>query len=328
MIMENQCITKQLNRYSSQQQHDLAEEIVKVIFADRKLVQSESESHVSFELEYAPHINILMKRIAHNEKIQMLLPAFPGKSPNKEKTLGTLPDLAEKMALKNLSGLCDRIQGIYPPGAEVVICSDGYCFSEVVEISDEEIGQYLHSLKTYCDIHYPEHFGFYDLDDHFDYIKDIPTKRDELLVFFGDSIEAIKNNRDTQTAVHDMYIGITKFLFDDMCGMDKYKGCSKNFIQKRARTNAYRVIQRSNAWSNLIEKQFPDSIRLSIHPQRRSSIKIGINLLKSNDIWLTPWHAVALKRGDEVLLFKRNEIDESSTAMVYADGYPSHFVEI
>ncbi|MFK8257950.1 L-tyrosine/L-tryptophan isonitrile synthase family protein [Erwinia sp. AnSW2-5] len=308
--------------------HYVAEKIINILFNERRMVQGESDLKIPREREYGPHLQTLLKRINENKKINMILPAFPGKSPNKKKTLGVLPDLAEKTAMKNLSDLCIKIKSIYEPGAQIIICSDGYCFSDVVEISDEEIEQYLIALKQYVDENHPDCFTFYDLDDHFEYIKDLPTKRDELLVFFGEPIEKIKNNREIYPSVHDMYIGITKFLFDDMCGMEKYAAFSKNNLQKRARTNAYRVIQRSNAWSQLVEKIFPDSLRLSIHPQKRESRKIGVSLAKSDDNWLTPWHSVALKRGKEIVLFKRYEIDENSTAMVYVNGSPSHFVEI
>lgn len=48
------------------------------------------------------------------------------------------------------------------------------------------------------------------------------------------------------------------------------------------------MIQRSNAWSRLLERTFPDSVRLSIHPQFRVSAKIGVRLVDSADAWLTP----------------------------------------
>ena len=68
--------------------------------------------------------------VAKSESVQMVLPAFPFKSPNrKDKTLGSLPDLGEELALMHLNGLCESIAEIYEPGANVVITSDGLVYN-------------------------------------------------------------------------------------------------------------------------------------------------------------------------------------------------------
>ena len=68
--------------------------------------------------------------IVKNEPVQMVLPAFPFKSPNrKDKTLGSLPDLGEELALQHLNGLCESITEIYEHGAKVVITSDGLVYN-------------------------------------------------------------------------------------------------------------------------------------------------------------------------------------------------------
>jgi pyoverdine/dityrosine biosynthesis protein Dit1 len=59
-----------------------------------------------------------------------VLPAFPFKSPNRvDKTLGSLPDLGEELALQHLNGLCESIKEIYEPGAKVTITSDGLVYN-------------------------------------------------------------------------------------------------------------------------------------------------------------------------------------------------------
>jgi hypothetical protein len=65
-----------------------------------------------------------------NEPVRMVLPAFPFKSPNRvDKTLGSLPDLGEELALQHLNGLCESIKEIYEPGAKVTITSDGLVYN-------------------------------------------------------------------------------------------------------------------------------------------------------------------------------------------------------
>jgi hypothetical protein len=73
---------------------------------------------------------VIYRRVLKGEKIPMVLPAFPFKSPNSQaKVLGVLPDKAEEVALQCLDGLCKNIERIYAPGAELYIVSDGIVYS-------------------------------------------------------------------------------------------------------------------------------------------------------------------------------------------------------
>jgi Pyoverdine/dityrosine biosynthesis protein len=70
------------------------------------------------------------EHVLKNETVQMVLPAFPFKSPNrKDKVLGNMPDLGEELALMHLNGLCESIAEVYEPGATVVIASDGLVYN-------------------------------------------------------------------------------------------------------------------------------------------------------------------------------------------------------
>lgn len=72
----------------------------------------------------------VQKHIVANEIIPMVLPAFPMKSNNRmDKVLGALPDLGEELGLARLNNLCSDIKAVYPPGALVVIVTDGLCYN-------------------------------------------------------------------------------------------------------------------------------------------------------------------------------------------------------
>lgn len=76
-----------------------------------------------------------------NKPVPMCLPAFPFKSPNsKSKVLGKLPDKGEEMALAHLNGICLAVKDIYPPGARLVIISDGLVYN----------GIYTHPAEWIC----------------------------------------------------------------------------------------------------------------------------------------------------------------------------------
>lgn len=304
----------------------IARAIVREVFKLRKLHPTEDSRPGDIEAEMDWHVEAILPVVASDRQVRLILPAFPGKSPNRMKTLGVLPDLAEKHALKNLAALCMRIGKIYKPGVKFVICSDGYCFSDVVSIGDDEVAQYLKSLEEHAAAHFEGCFEFFDLKSHFGYLDDLTSKREELLIAYSDPVERIRRQCQDDPAMSAMYRGITRFLYEDSLGIERFRTWSNTAIQKMSRCNAYRVIQRSNAWSRLIEDAFPNSLRLSIHPQFRVSKKIGIRLVDCDDVWLTPWHSVAVRENNRIVLKKRSEVDERNSVLVFSDGVPCHFV--
>jgi len=73
---------------------------------------------------------VIRRFVTADRKIDMCLPAFPFKSANKNhKVLGRLPDKAEELALERLESICKRIEAIYPPGATIMIISDGLVYN-------------------------------------------------------------------------------------------------------------------------------------------------------------------------------------------------------
>lgn len=67
--------------------------------------------------------------VNRNERCQMVLPAFPCKSPNDDKVGGTRPDMAERIALETLRAFTARVEKIYSPGATIWIIHDGHLLS-------------------------------------------------------------------------------------------------------------------------------------------------------------------------------------------------------
>lgn len=308
----------------STRQVEIAEAILRLIFKRRRLLPTEHEKPECFALEAEPHRMIIATIIGKNEPVNLILPGFPAKSPNRKKTLSALPDLAEKHALQNLCALCDEIQHIYSPGAYVSICSDGRVFADLVRIPEQDVSDYGAHLKDYAHSAHPGKFGFFNLDHVYPELKDYTTLREELLIQYGESIYELRKRCKVEDEAKAMYLGVTRFILEDYSGLDIFKSESRTTLQKLARSVAYRVIQRSNAWTRLLEKHFDNAVRLSIHPQFRVSRKIGINLAETDDCWLTPWHGVAMKKGDKIVLVKRREAEQAGL-LAFENGRPSHF---
>jgi pyoverdine/dityrosine biosynthesis protein Dit1 len=280
----------------------------------------------------APHLAKVVSAVALGLPVTFVLPAFPGKSPNRTKVLGPLPDMAERKALEFLQLLCDRIRVYYDPGARVILCSDGRVFSDVVEMRDEDVTAYQNELTKMIAEMDLTSISTFNLDELYAGMS-FDRMRAQLMEQHSDPVEELQSavsrggknpdgDADDREA-HRLYCGITRFLVED--GTYPGQTQSRTALQKRSRTRAYEVIQRSKAWGDLVDIRFPNAVRLSIHPQGCGDKKIGIRLIEP-DHWLTPWHGVAVEQNGRFTLLKRAEAEALGGRLVYQAGRPSHYV--
>jgi L-tyrosine isonitrile synthase len=259
--------------------------------------------------------------VARGAPVDFVLPAFPGKSPNKSKVTGVAPDMAEQLSLDFLRKICDQIQEIYPPGARITICSDGHVFSDLVQIDDSDISFYQTKLKGMIrGTGSLELFGLDGLYRGCTY----ETMRRLLMERYGEDVEELERQVRAGGNLVTLYRGLTRFLLEDADRPDYKK--SRAGLQRECRRRAYGVMQRSRAWGRPVAKRFPEDVQLSIHPQPCGSDKLGINLLEAADNWITPWHGTAVDVGGRFVLMKRYQPEALGADLVYLHGQPSHYV--
>lgn len=265
-----------------------------------------------------------LRRIAESvhtgAPVVFTLPGFPCKSPNPAKVLGHLPDQGERLSLTFLDTLCTEIQRVYPPGARVIICSDGHIFGDLIGVPDEHIDAYVDELRTQTDRLGLERLRVFDLRD---VLGDLSpsAKRAHVHERYAPPLEDLRAEVHAKEHTLALYRGITRFLVEDT---HHWPG-SRSALQVACRQRAYSVIQRSRAWGDLIAEHHPDAVRLSIHPQPVGAAKFGIRLLDAPDAWTTPWHSVALRRADGTWTLMPSKKAARLGRLVHLDGKPSHF---
>lgn len=286
----------------------------------------------------------LDRLMAGSAPIRLVLPGFPARPPNPSKVLGPLPDMAEWLALAGLRELCAQIAALHAPGVELVLCSDGHVFAEVVGITDGDCDRYRAALEEVVaeqERLTPRagvRLRFFDLRDAFvDFIgQDDPGgragnadgARARLLLSCAEPEAAFAAELERSPELQATVDGVHRFLVEDACGADP--GLSRSAARRRERAAAKEVVRRSRAWARLIQRAYPEAVRLSIHPQPVCSEKIGVYLLADGadhpgDPWLTPWHGCALLGEDRARLVHRRDAEAMGARLVEAGGRPSHF---
>lgn len=269
---------------------------------------------------YRPQLDQLGSMVETGEPILFTLPGFPCKSPNPDKVLGHLPDEGERRSLRFLDDLCARVAEVYPPGAHILICSDGHVFADLIRVPDAHVDAYGSDLRAMIAREKLDQLSTFDLRDIYGEMSYV-DKRETITVEHGPSVDDLRSavRSDDQTLA--LYRGITRFLVEDTAEFDG----SRSALQRECRRRAYGVIQRSRAWGELIATRHPRSVRLSIHPQAVGEPKFGIQLLSAKDSWTTPWHAAPLCGMDGSIKLLRRTDAERLGHLVRRDGRPSHF---
>ena len=304
-----------------------AENVLRELFRFRRLQPSAEESARKCASEpcrecLALHLPKVQKAMAENVPIPLVLPAFPAKSANRNKVTGVLPDFGEELALRFLQERCDAIAAIYEPGAHIVICSDGRVFSDVVGVADDHVTNYREALIEMIERLKLPSLQVFDLDDVRPN-EDFDATRLWLMENYGEPLELLEERTKSHDHHQQLFNGIHRFLFEDL--VDSQPELSRTQARKQSKASAYEVIRRSNAWSRLVDEFFSAALRLSIHPHTAHSEKIGILLGDADDLWLTPWHGVALLRDDRYVLTRRSQAEEYGASLVTRNGRPSHF---
>lgn len=305
-------------------EREKAEKILQIIFKRRRLLPSagvcaQDPCRQCFAL-HLPKIRYFLKS---NRPIHFLLPAFPAKSPNKRKTLGRLPDRAEEEALKYLEKMCREISVWHPPGVRLTVCSDGHVFSDLVGVKDEDVALYGLKIKSIIkEISRDNLIDAFSLPDLYESL-DYAEMRRELVEQYAQTIADIRKSAETHPQAASLINGIQRFLFEDRIVLEPDQSRTK--IRNLCRDLAYQTVQRSDSWGRLLADCFPAALRLSIHPQDPHSDKIGILLGESNDVWLTPWHGVAVRHEGRFKLMKRYEAEALGAALVEEDGTASYY---
>lgn len=248
----------------------------------------------------------IQQAICDERMLTLILPAFPAKSANRQKTLSAKPDRGEIMGLTQLNQLCQNMQKIYQPGVKLIICSDGRVFNDLVLVSDADVDLYQQGIQNIIAEHRLNHLTTFNLDEVY-LGHNYQNMRELLMLEFGQSLASLKQQILEEPHWRYQFNGIHRFIIEDQLVLKPEQ--SKNKVRQQAKETAYEVMRRSNAWSELLAQYFSQSLRLSIHPQSCGSNKMGIQFISSGNRWSTPWHNVLLKDAQGWQLIKREEAE-------------------
>lgn len=301
----------------------LGKQILNIVFNHRKTSGFDKNCRrMNCEICFEKHLAGVNYFVSADQPVHFILPAFPAKSPNKKKVLGSLPDLGEEAALLALENIGDEIAAAYPHGARITICSDGRIFADLVGVTDEEVSEYAKHLRKMIDELGLKNIDVINLEDLLPG-KSFDEARKFVIETYAEDADFLSEKLKNDVEFKNLFNGIHRFISEDRAALEPEK--SKTKIKVESKPIALQVIRHSNAWTRFLSRYFPESVRLSIHPYSSHAEKIGIELTKAEDNWITPWHGAMVLTGDGYLLMKREQAEKLGAKLICKNGQPFYY---
>lgn len=299
-----------------------AERIVDII--DQFLLRKETDAEDAFLTVGRPQlVKSVQSFVEKNIPIHFILPAFPFKSPSSKKVLGTLPDFGEYYALFVLNSLCETMKAVYEHGASLTIVSDGSIYHDLVGVPTPTFQAYQEEIRRLGN-EFP-HLEFKSLKDLLTepegaaWIQDKQAFFEDKLVGFDLDAELASNSNLLQ-----VYNGYLVFMESDLeQQLDEMK-TSRSQKRKVVRSVARQLIRRGHVFSKLVDRAFPDSVRLSIHCHDNRGPKYAVAVAPSK--CKTPWHNCVVLRQGKLEMMKVSQVNENAKIKT-RNGHPWMLVE-
>lgn len=259
--------------------------------------------------------------VAANRPINFVMLGYPMKSPNdRDKVIGRLPDMAEQVSFDNFRHFDTLIRDVYPAGVNISIVSDGYIFSDILEVPDKIVAEYEERNR---DISRTAPIDWYDMKDFFPKEMTMDAMRDACLRHFGITTEELEKRILLDPDVNSLYRGMIRFIEQDLT-IRSFPSLSQ--LHKKAKIVGREMMFRNEAYSSLIRTHFTDHIRLSMHPSVNNGAKYSFQLIPSPKARHSPWHAALLINADGTLeTIHRKDAEERGFELVYKDNQPYYF---
>lgn len=264
--------------------------------------------------------------VRKHDPLRFSMLGYPMKSPNfRDKVLGTLPDLGEKLSFENFARFARTIEDIYSPGVQFSFISDGFIFSDIMQVSDRIVEQYIELCKQMSKAAGVP-VTWFEMTDFYDRRLGMQAIREKIMTQYGITSEELERRILYDANVNHLYRGMLYFIEGDLA-IREFP--SRNQLHKQSKIVAREMMFRNEAYSSLIQSEFSDHIRLSMHPSTNDGTKFSFQLVPSPLARHSPWHSAILRHKDgPVETVHKKDAIAAGHELVNVNGQPFYFQEV
>lgn len=247
---------------------------------------------------YSIVVGSLQAKIDHvmssGDRIQLVIPSFPYKSPNRNRVNSEFADMAEYLSILSLAGLVKEIEELWPHGCQLILASDGRVYRPLQTpwwpgFTDQTILNYQASLARIIQMANAERqIRQVSLDD---FEKFHGAAGYDRFAREAPSCASIEAEIKSDESALRVYLGMKYFREQELAQSPMARALSGKSIKKHARAFTIDQLRFGRAWSNVLRDHFPNAIRLSVHAHFTEA-KLGIFLYGQEE--KTPWHSTVV----------------------------------
>lgn len=251
--------------------------------------------------------------------LEFVMLGYPFKSTNhRDKTIGTLPDMAEEVSMKNFKLFGDKIADVYPPGIRITVISDGYVFNDILEEQDyivDNYGEIARDLAKDTPVQIMSLRDFYPEDR-------LNDARGKVISQFGITDTELEHRVLFDPNVNSLYRGMIRFMEEELANRS-YPSHRK--LHLAAKTLARQMMFRNEAYSHLVSAEFKTAIRLSMHPSTNID-KYSFQLIPGKHNRMSPWHCAVLWKDGTYSTIHKKDAEAAGHELVSVGGRPYFYV--
>ncbi|MCA9538783.1 MAG: L-tyrosine/L-tryptophan isonitrile synthase family protein [Myxococcales bacterium] len=236
--------------------------------------------------------------VATNRPIEMVLPGFALKNPNRDKTLGPLPDRAEQAALGHLERFCEAISAVYHPighatGCRLTLVADGRVWGDLLGVDPARVAAYGAGLRAMA--RDSRHLCIVGLEA----LVDPPTAA---------ALDERHERLPVGAARHDSHLALARARFRHLIDEDTRWPEALDEEERKAHADqlARDMLHRHEALGVALARRFPNHLRLSVHAGRDEGPKYSCRFdAEPPPVGVTPvlpYHGVAVESADGTAL--------------------------
>lgn len=255
--------------------------------------------------------------------IEFRMLGYPFKSNNiRDKVIGTLPDLGEQLSLENFMEFHRRVQEVYTPGVRITLISDGIVFNDIWDISDKTTQDYYEAVT---DMPKGGIIKWYNARDFYPKRLSLDEVRNKIVTQWGITPQQLSADIITNPDVNMLYRAFVKFGNLELA-LNNYPTPTQQ--QKAAKVWARNTMMRNQAYTNLLNYEFKDYIRLSMHKSINNGDKFSFRLIPGSKIWTSPWHcAILIDKDGEYATIHRKDAVAAGHRLMKVGNKPFYFIE-
>jgi len=267
--------------------------------------------------------NKMLTFINNNKPIKFSIMGFPMKSPNtRDKVIGKLPDMAEEATLENFAVFSQMVKTVYTPGIQIAVISDGLAFSDVMGVETSVVDTYQEVCLDFARIAGAP-VNWFTLRDFYDKAMSLEAMRSKLVSQHGITPEELEQRILFDADVNMLYKGMIRFMNLDLA-IRNYS--SNTQLQKEAKKVAREMMFRNEAYSKLVQSEFSDHIRLSMHPSVNNGVKYSFQLIRSPKAWTSAWHSALAVGSDGILeTIHKKDAEAQGYELQYKNNQPFYY---